>query len=166
MCSFCWQKCGPRLKLFLWFEIFSTFRGVHTLIFTYVLCIFIGLQEEPVNFYREKRSLTFVTGHLFTFLMVLSLIRLVTTQTLVSENQTIWKLKILLRTIEAALLITKCNDRFVKNKRYQETGKEYFTIVEMIVKEQHLMPDYAKPRPTLRPLNTHTHTPTKRTLSA
>ena len=151
MCSFCWQKCGPRLKLFLRFEIFSTFRGVHTLIFTYVLYIFIGLQEEPVNFYREKRSLTFVTGHLFTFLMVLSLIRLVTTQTLVSENQTIWKLKILLRTIEAALLITKCNDRFVKNKRYQETGKEYFTVVEMIVKEQHLMPDYAKPSPPSAP---------------
>ena len=156
MCSFCWQKCGPRLKLFFRLEIFSTFRGVHTLIFTYVLCIFIGLQEEPVNFYREKRSLTLVTGHLFTFLMVLSLIRLVTTQTLVSENQTIWKLKILLRTIEAALLITKCNDRFVKNKRYQETGKEYFTIVEMIVKEQYLIPDYAKPSPPSTP-QTHTH---------
>ena len=165
MCSFCWQKCGPRLKLFLQFEIFSTFRGVHTLIFICVLYIFIGLQEEPVNFYREKRSLTFVTGHLFTFLMVLSLICLVTTQILVSENQTIWKLKILLRTIEAALLITKCNDRFVKNKRYQETGKEYFTIVEMIVKEQYLIPDYAKPSPPSTP-QTHTHTPTKRTLSA
>ena len=139
----------------------STFRGVHTLIFTYVLYIFIGLQEEPVNFYREKRSLTFVTGHLFTFLMVLSLIRLVTTQILVSENQTIWKLKILLRTIEAALLITKCNDRFVKNKRYQETGKEYFTIVEMIVKEQYLIPDYAKPSPPSTP-QTHTHTHTNK----
>ena len=89
--------------------------------------------------------------------MVLSLICLVTTQILVSENQTIWKLKILLRTIEAALLITRCNDRFVKNKRYQETGKEYFTIVEMIVKEQHLMPDYAKPSPPSAP-QTHTHT--------
>ena len=41
-----------------------------------------------------------------------------------------------LRTIMAALFITKCNGRFVKNKRYQETGKEYFTIVEMIVKDE------------------------------
>ena len=123
--------------------------------------IVIGLQEEPANFYREKRSVVFVTGHLFTFLMVLSLICLVTTQILVSENQTIWKLKILLRTIEAALLITKCNDRFVKNKRYQETGKEYFTIVEMIVKEQYLIPDYAKPSPPSTP-QTHTHTHTNK----
>ena len=129
MCSFCWQKCGPRLKLFLRHKIFSTFRGVHSLIFTYVPYIVIGLQEEPANFYREKRSVAFVTGHLFTFLMVLSLICLVTTQILVSENQMVWRLKILLRTIVAALLITKCNDRFAKNKRYQETGKEYFTLV-------------------------------------
>ena len=156
-------KCGSRPRLFLWLEIFSTFRGVQTLIFTYVSYIVIGLQEEPANFYREKRSVVFVTGHLFTFLMVLSLICLVTTQILVSENQTIWKLKILLRTIEAALLITKCNDRFVKNKRYQETGKEYFTIVEMIVKEQYLIPDYAKPSPPSTP-QTHTHTNKKDTV--
>ena len=26
--------------------------------------------------------------------------------------------------------------RFVKKKRYQETGKEYFTIVQMIVKDE------------------------------
>ena len=53
-----------------------------------------------------------------------------------------------------ALLITKCNGRFVKKKkkkRYQETGKEYFTIVEMIVKEQYLIPDYAKPSPPSTP---------------
>ena len=41
-----------------------------------------------------------------------------------------------LRTTVAALLKTKCNGRFVKNKRYQETGKEYFTIVQMIVKDE------------------------------
>ena len=52
-----------------------------------------------------------------------------------------------------------------KKKRYQETGKEYLTIVEMIVKEQYLIPDYAKPSPPSTP-QTHTHTPTKRTLSA
>ena len=45
-----------------------------------------------------------------------------------------WRLEILLRTIVAALLKTKC--RFVKNKRFQETGKEYFTIVQMIVQDE------------------------------
>ena len=50
-------------------------------------------------------------------------------------NQTIWRLEILLGTIVAALLKTKYNGRFVQNKRYQETGKEYFTIVQMIVKD-------------------------------
>ena len=34
------------------------------------------------------------------------------------------------------LLKIKYNGRFVKNKRYQETGKEYFTIVQMIVKDE------------------------------
>ena len=43
---------------------------------------------------------------------------------------------ILLRTIVDALLKTKCDGRFVKNKRYQETGKEYFTIVQMDAKDK------------------------------
>ena len=43
-----------------------------------------------------------------------------------------------------------------KKKRYQETDKEYFTVVEMIVKEQYLIPDYAKPSPPSTP-QTHTH---------
>ena len=62
MCSFCRQKCE--------LGIFSTFRGVHTLIFTHVSYIVIGSHEEPANFYREKRSVALVTFHLFTFLMV------------------------------------------------------------------------------------------------
>ena len=33
-------------------------------------------------------------------------------------------------------LKTKYNGRFVKNKRYQETGREYFTMMEMIVKDE------------------------------
>ena len=41
-----------------------------------------------------------------------------------------------LRTIVDALLKIKCDGRFVKNKRYQETGKEYFTIAQMIVKDE------------------------------
>ena len=47
-----------------------------------------------------------------------------------------WRLEILLRTIVAAFLKTKYNGRFVKNKRYQETGREYFTVMEMIVKDE------------------------------
>ena len=35
-----------------------------------------------------------------------------------------------------ALLETKCNGQFVKNKRYQEMGMEYFTIVQMIMKDE------------------------------
>ena len=160
MCSFCWQKCGPRPKLFLRLDIFSTFRGVHTLIFTYVPYIVIGLHEEPENFYKEKRSVAFVTGHLFTFLVVLSFICLVTTHILICKNQTTWRLEILLRTIVAALLKTKCNGHFVKNKRYQETGKEYFTIVQMIVKDEGYLIFYGysniwflimPTQPTLRP---------------
>ena len=59
-----------------------------------------------------------------------------TTQILIWGNQTISRLEILLRTIVAALLETRYNGRFVKNKRYQETGKEYFTMVQMIVKDE------------------------------
>ena len=56
MCSFCRQECGPRPKLFLRLDIFSTFRSVHILIFSHVPYIVIGLvREEPANFYREKR---------------------------------------------------------------------------------------------------------------
>ena len=67
--------------------MFSTFRGVHTLIFTYVPYIIIDLHEEPANFNRGKRSVAFVTGHLFTFLVVSSLICLVATQIIICENQ-------------------------------------------------------------------------------
>ena len=88
------------------------------------------------NFYIEKRSVAFVTGHLFTFLVVLSLICLVITQILICENQTARRLEILLRTIVAALFKIKCSDHFVKNKRYHKSGKEYFIIVQMIVKDE------------------------------
>ena len=166
MCSFCWQKCGPRLKLFFRLEIFSTFRGVHTLIFTYVLYIFIGLQEEPANFYWEKRSVTIVTGHLFTFLTVLSLICSVTTQILVSENQTIWRLKILLRTIVTALLITKCNGRFVKkknnNKKISRNGQGIFHNSGNDRKRAIFDTWLCQTQPTLHPTNTHTHTHTNK----
>ena len=51
--------------------------------------IVIGLYKEPANFYREKRNISFVTGHLFTFVLVLSFICLVTPQILICGNQTV-----------------------------------------------------------------------------
>ena len=52
--------------------------------------VVIGLHMELANFYREKRrSVAFVTGHLFTFLIVLSIVCLATMQILICENQTI-----------------------------------------------------------------------------
>ena len=107
MCLFCWQKCKPRPKLFLRLDIFSTFRGLHTPIFTYVPYIVICLHEEAANFYREKGSVALVTGYLFTFLVVLSLIGLVNTQILICANQIIWRLEIISRTIVASLLKIK-----------------------------------------------------------
>ena len=81
--------------------------------------IVIGLHEEPENFYREKGSVALVTGNLFTFLVVSSLVGLVTTQILICENQIIRRLEIPLRTIVAPLIKINCNGRF------EETGKEY-----------------------------------------
>ena len=54
---------------------------------------------------------------------------------LVRIYQTIRRLQILLRTILATLLKTKCNDRLVENKIYREVGKECSTIAQMIVKD-------------------------------
>ena len=45
-----WPKLFPPLN------IFPTFRGVPTLIFTYVPNIAIGLHEEPANIYGEMRE--------------------------------------------------------------------------------------------------------------
>ena len=53
------------------------------------------------------QSVAFMTGHLFTFLVDLSLISSVTMQILICGNQTIWRLEIRLRTILATLLKTK-----------------------------------------------------------
>ena len=88
-------------------------------------------------------------------------------------NQTIWRLEILLGTIVAALLKTKYNGRFVQNKRYQETGKEYFTIVQMIVKDDGYWYFAARAifvawlcppsPPSASQTHQNTHTPTKRT---
>ena len=72
--------------MFLRLDAISTFRGVHTLIFTYVPHTDICLHGEQANFYREKRSIAFVTGYLFTFLVVLCLSCLVTMQILIFEN--------------------------------------------------------------------------------
>ena len=101
MCSFCRQKCGPRPKLFLRLDIFSTFRSVHILIFSHVPYIVIGLvREEPANFYREKRwkKSCFRDWPFVYFSGGSSLICWVTTQILICGNQTIWRLEIVLGT--------------------------------------------------------------------
>ena len=83
--------------------------------------IVIGLaHEERANFYGEKRRVAFLAGHVFTF-----------SGGFISHpfgdyaNINIWESH-------------HKNDfgRFVKNKRYQETGMEYFTIVQMIMKDE------------------------------
>ena len=91
--------------------IFNVQKCTHT-DFPLVSYIVIGFHEKPEN-HREKRSVALVTGHLLTFLVVLSLVGLVTTQILICENQIRWRLEILLGTIVAALLKIKCNGRFV-----------------------------------------------------
>ena len=114
-----------------------------------------SVHEEPANFYKEKRRVAFVTGHFFTFLVVLSLICLATTQILICGNQTTWTLEILIRTTVAALFKTKYNGRFVQNKRHQETGERNFSqwckwswkmrVTKILRLEQYLVPDYAHP---------------------
>ena len=48
MCSFCWQKCEPRPKLYLRLDIFSTFRSVPTLIFTCVSYIQVYMRKRRI----------------------------------------------------------------------------------------------------------------------
>ena len=95
-----------------------TFHLFNRYMFTLLTKMWTGTKTVPSTWYIFNvqgcihtdfhwRSVTFVTGHLFTFLVVLSLVCLVTTQILICENQTIWRLEILLRTIVTALLKTK-----------------------------------------------------------
>ena len=114
MNSFCWQKCWLRLKLFLLLDLLSTFRSVHTLIFTYVPCIVIGLHVfwGTGKFFKGKGKCYFCDWPFVLLFCWFYLICLVT-QILTCENQSTWRLKIQLRMIVAALLKTKCNDCFV-----------------------------------------------------
>ena len=123
--------------MFLRLDAISTFRGVHTLILTYVPHTDVCLYGEPANFYREKRSVAFVAGHLFTFLVVLSLSCLVTMQILICENQAISRLEILLMKNDCRRLFkNQMQWPLCFDKRYQETGMEYFTKVQMIVTDE------------------------------
>ena len=59
-------------------------QGCTRTYFSILPYIVIGLMHEgPANSCREKRRVAFVSGHLFTFLVVLSLICLMTTQILI-----------------------------------------------------------------------------------
>ena len=112
--------------------------------FFHVPYIIIGLvHEEQTNFYREKRRVAFMTGHLFTFLVVLSLICLETTQILICGNQTIWRLKILVRTIVAALLKTKDIKKRERNISQWCKWSWKIRVTNILLPEQYLMPDYA-----------------------
>ena len=94
-------------------------------------------------FVGKKRSVGFVTGHLFTFQVVVSLICSVTTQILICENQTIWRLEIL-----------KKQER---NISQWCTWSWKIRVVNILLLEQPLMPDYAHlahPPPHKHP---HTH---------
>ena len=142
-----------------YFNIFSTFRGEHTVIFRpscripchlftchwiritfIVLCLNLQSLVTDVDeggwcgrvfcsWFRCFRELPFVY-----FSGVLSLICLVSTEILVCENQTIWRLEIVLTRIVAALLETNAMAGFLKTKCIK-TGKEYCAIKQMIVKD-------------------------------
>ena len=157
MFSFRWQKCGPRPKLFLRLDIFSTFRGVHTLIFPYVPYIVTGLvHEEPANFYREKRRVAFVTGHLFTFLMVLSLICLVTSQT---HTHTHTKKKDIVCLMTSARPTSSPHKLFSNSHHDERTS---FLITNLPKHEREFIPKVSKVRINRIQLHLYSRSPRNR----
>ena len=128
------------------------FRNIHT---DFHICEYI-LLEEPANFNREKGSVAFVTGHWFTFLVVLSLSCLVTTQILICENQTIRRLEILLRTIVVALFKTKISRNGQGIFHNSANDRERWGLLILCCQSNiwcRIMPT----QPTLRLTNTHAH---------
>ena len=162
------MRTETKTVLSTWYT--STFRGVHALIFQYVPYIVIGLVHEgPANFYREKRRVAFVTSHLFTFLVVLSLICLVTTKILICGNQTIWRLEILLRTIVTALLKNQIQWPLCSKQKISRNGKGIFHNsandrerwwLLIFCGQSNICFLIMPTQPTLRPTNTHTRTHT------
>ena len=53
MCSFHWQKCEPRSKLFIPLDIFSSFRGIYTL-FSLCAVYCYWLTRGTSHFYEER----------------------------------------------------------------------------------------------------------------
>ena len=156
------QKCGPRPKLYLWLNIFSTFRGVYILIFPCALYCYWLCTWGTSEFFQGKAKSCFRDS----FLVVLSLVCLVTTEILICGNQTIWRLLIVLRTIVAALLKTKYNSRFVKNRSIKKRERNIsqwckwswkMRFTNILLLEQHLMPDYAHPAHPQPLKHTDTH---------
>ena len=121
-----------------------------------------SVHEEPANFYKEKRRVAFVTGHFFTFLVVLSLICLATTQILICGNQTIWTLEILIRTSVAALFKTKDIKKRKRNISQWCKWSWKMRVTNILLLEQYLMPNYA--HPAHPPPHKHTHTRKKDTV--
>ena len=95
------------------------------MIFTYVTSVVIGLHEEPVNFYWAKRCFhdwpfVYFSGGFISHLS--------------SDYANINMLKS--DYMKAWNSIKNNSGHFVENKRHQETGTEYFTLVQMILKEE------------------------------
>ena len=86
ICSFCWQKCGRGPKLFYRLDIFSTFRGVHTLIFTCTSYYIAYIKDRRIFIRKAKRC--FRDWPFTNFLVVLSFICLTVTKRLPCESQT------------------------------------------------------------------------------
>ena len=116
-----------------------------------------SVHEEPANFYKEKRRVAFVTGHFFTFLVVLSLICLATTQILICGNQTTWTLEILIRTTVAALFKTKDIKKRERNISQWCKWSWKMRVTNVLRLEQYLMPDYAHPAYPLPHKHSHTN---------
>ena len=122
-----------------------------------LILLLASVHEEPANFYREKRRVAFVTGHFFTFLVVLSLICLATTQILICGNQTIWTLEILIRTTVAALFKTKDIKKRERNISQWCKWSWKMRVTNVLRLEQYLMPDYAHPAHPLPHKHSHTN---------
>ena len=127
-----------------------------------LILLLASVHEEPANFYREKRRVAFVIGHFFTFLAVLSLICLATTQILICGNQTIWTLEILIRTTVAALFKTKDIKKRERNISQWCKWSWKMRVTNVLRLEQYLMPDYA--HPAHPPPHKHSHTNKKDTV--
>ena len=131
--------------------------GVYTLIFPYVPYIVTGLVHgEPANFYREKRRVAFVTGHLFTFLVVLTLICLVTSQT---HTHTHTKKKDIVCLMTSARPTSSPHKLFSNSHHDERTS---FLITNLPKHEREFIPKVSKVRINRIQLHLYSRSPRNR----